>query len=251
MNKQLILLALLALAFAGCKKDEEEPDTHDHGPTNATFKIEYGFHWGAGDFDLAGTYADGAATPHAVKFTTVKFFIGHPELYNAGTEVAHYHDLYRLFDATTPEGEMSIGAMAASTVTELRFTVGLDSAANHGDPTLAAAPLNDASMHWNWNPDQGYKFLVLEGRVDDDGNGVVDDTDPEFMYHCATDEALRDVALAFSGSVAVGGTLAPHMEIMMDQLVTGIDLLASPMGMGYDPAVAQLMDNLANALVIE
>ena len=248
MNKHLILLALVAVAFAGCKKDDEEPTAHDHGPSDATFRIEYGFHWGADDFNLTDTVTDG--NTHAVKFTAVKFYIGHPELFNAGTEVAHYHDLYRLLDATTPEGEMSIGTMGAASVTELHFLVGVDSVSNHADPILADAPLNDASMHWTWNPAAGYKFLVLEGRVDDDGNGI-DDSDPEFVYHCATDNALREATISFSGTVAAGGILAPHMEIRMDQLVSGVDFLAAPTGMGYDPINAQLMDNLVNALEIE
>lgn len=248
MNKHLILLALLAVAVAGCKKDDEEPDTHDHGTTGATFRLDYGFHWGADDFALGTAYTDGNA--HAIKFTSVRFYAGQPELFNAGTEVAHYHDLYLLFDASEPEGEKSIGSMSAATVDQLKFFLGVDSVSNHADPTLADAPLNDATMHWTWNPAAGYKFFVLEGRVDDDGNGV-DDTDPEFVYHCATDDALREAELAFSGSVADGGTLAPHLEIMMDQVVSGVDFLATPVGMGYDAVNAQLMDNLVNALEIE
>jgi hypothetical protein len=248
MKKNLLLIAALALSVAGCKKDEETPTTSPT-PTNSSFKIGYGFHWGAADFDLANTYTDGNG--HAVKFTGVRFYFGEPHLMNAGVEVEHFHDTYFLANAATPEGEFNVGSIDPGSFDMLEIVIGLDSATNHADPTVAEAPLNDATMHWSWNPAAGYKFLLLEGRVDDDGDGVVDAADPEFTYHCATDAALREAMLAFTGSVAAGAVLEPHMEIHMDQLVTGVDMLASPMGMGYSPVNVQLMDNLSNALSIE
>ncbi len=249
-TKIAVMLTALAVSIAACKKDDDEPAaTPTPAPTTATFKIEYGFHWGVGDFDLANTYTDGNG--HAIRFTSVRFYFGEPHLANAGTEVAHFHETYFLADASTPEGEFNVGSINPGSFDELELVIGLDSATNHGDPTLAEEPLNDPGMHWSWNPAAGYKFLLLEGRVDDDGDGVVDAGDPEFMYHCATDDALREAALPFTGSVAAGGTLAPHLEVLMDQLVIGVDMLATPTGMGYDAVNAQLMDNLAAGLEVE
>jgi hypothetical protein len=250
MNKHLLLLATLAVAFGACKKDEEEPTAPGQpSGSTGTFRIDYGFHWGTGDFDMANTYTDGNG--HAVKFTTVKFYLSHPELMNGTNEVAHFHDSYMLFDGATAHGSQTVGTMSPGSVTELRLTIGLDSLTNHADPITADFPLNIPGMHWSWNPAAGYKFLNLEGRVDNDGDGVVDDNDPSFTYHCATDNALREAALAFSGSVAAGGTLAPHLEIRMDLLVAGVDMLMTPVAMGYQATNAVLMDNLVTALVIE
>lgn len=242
------LLAALAVSVSACKKDEDDPPVTP-APTTATFKIEYGFHWGADDFELDSTYADGNG--HAIRFSSVRFFFGEPHLANAGTEVAHFHETYFLADATTPEGEFNVGTITPGSFDELELVIGLDSATNHADPTLAEEPLNDPSMHWTWNPAAGYKFFLLEGRVDDDGDGVVDAGDPAFTYHCATDDAQREAALSFTGSVAAGGTLAPHLEVLMDQVVTGVDMLATTDGMGYDSINVQLMDNLAASLEIE
>lgn len=250
MNKQLLLLAAIAVTLGACKKDEEEtPAPAQPAASTGTFKIDFGFHWGAGDFDLANTYTDGNG--HAVKFTTVKFYLSHTELMNGTSAVAHFHNNYMIFDGATPHGSQTVGSISPGSVTQLRFTIGLDSLTNHADPLTAAYPLNIPGMHWSWNPAAGYKFLNLEGRVDDDGDGVVDNDDPTFTYHCATDNARRERALAFAGAVAAGGTLAPHLEIRMDLLVTGVDMLASPMAMGYEPTNVDLMDNLMTALVIE
>ena len=39
----------------------------------------------------------------------------------------------------------------------IEFTIGVPFADNHSDPLTAAAPLDDAAMHWHWRG--GYKFL--------------------------------------------------------------------------------------------
>ncbi len=246
-SNHLAILAALAVALSGCKKDEDTatPTT----PTTGTFKLGYGFHWGTDDFDLANTYTDGNG--HAVQFTLIKFYLGEPELMSGGNEVAHFHTSYFLADAATGEGNWPVGSVPAGSFDTLNLVLGVDSALNHADPTTAAAPLNDATMHWNWNPAAGYVFLMIEGRVDDDGDGVVDASDPAFTYHCATDDAFRTVALPMTASVAAGGTMIPHMEIHVNDLITGVDMLAVPSGMGYAAVNAQLMDNLTGAVGFE
>ena len=42
----------------------------------------------------------------------------------------------------------------------LEFTFGVPAEANHGNPLLARAPLNNFDMHWTWQ--SGYKFLSLD-----------------------------------------------------------------------------------------
>lgn len=42
----------------------------------------------------------------------------------------------------------------------LEFTLGVPAEANHGNPLLARAPLNNFDMHWTWQ--SGYKFLSLD-----------------------------------------------------------------------------------------
>lgn len=51
---------------------------------------------------------------------------------------------------TVPEGDY----------TGLAFDIGVPFALNHGDPTLAPAPLNLTAMFWNWQG--GYKFVKLD-----------------------------------------------------------------------------------------
>jgi uncharacterized repeat protein (TIGR04052 family) len=52
------------------------------------------------------------------------------------------------------------GSVPAGSYTGLRFTLGVPFAANHGDPTTAASPLNVTAMFWNWQG--GYKFIKFD-----------------------------------------------------------------------------------------
>ncbi len=246
-SKIIALLMACTLSLMACKNDDEDPPVTPT-PTTGTVRISTGFHWGGPEFELGQTYADGAG--HAIQINTLKFYLSETHLENAGNIIADFHDSFILADATE-EGVYTVGTAAPGTFDQVEIVLGLDSATNHADPTLAEAPLNDVSMHWTWNPDQGYKFLVLEGRVDDDGTGVVDADDPEFILHCATDDALREISGAHSGTITVGGTTQMHVHLHVDQLVNGIDMLAAGMAMGYEPVNVQLMDNLVTALEIE
>jgi uncharacterized repeat protein (TIGR04052 family) len=49
----------------------------------------------------------------------------------------------------------------------IRFTVGVPFEANHANPLLADAPLNDTAMHWHWR--SGYKFMRAGVATDSDG----------------------------------------------------------------------------------
>ncbi|MBS1580823.1 MAG: hypothetical protein JST66_01350 [Bacteroidetes bacterium] len=247
MKNNMILSAALLVLATGCKKDKE-PEPTPSDSTTATFRLGIGFHWQGDDFDIANTYADGAG--NAIKFTAVRFYLSETHLNNGASTIADFHHSFILADAAE-EGEYTIGTVPAGSYDELGIVIGLDSATNHADPTLAEAPLNDPDMHWSWNPEVGYKFLVLEGRIDDDGNGVVDDNDPVFTYHCATDDALRNITLPFNASAAAGGILEGHMEVRMNVIVSGVDMLTTQSGMGYEAINAQLMDNLTTALEVE
>lgn len=58
------------------------------------------------------------------------------------------------------------GTSTATEVTGVRFTVGVPFEQNHANPLLAAAPLDDAAMHWHWR--SGYKFLRAGVEAADD-----------------------------------------------------------------------------------
>ena len=52
------------------------------------------------------------------------------------------------------------GSLPAGRYSAVRFTLGLPFEMNHGDPTVAYAPLSTTAMFWNWQG--GYKFLKFD-----------------------------------------------------------------------------------------
>jgi len=235
-----------ALAFAACQHEVVEPT-----PEAGTLRVYYGFHWdGTADLDLDSTYAD--VSGHAIRFTAVRLFMGAMHLEKNGAEVASYEHRYAL---CSPEGDlgMAYGVLPAGDhdIDTVRLTLGLDSADNHGDPTMAQPPLNDTTMHWGTSTANGYYFMVLEGRVDDDGTGVVDAHDPVFSYRCATDAALRVAELPYISPVVMGQDFGLHVHVHICSVLAGVDVLATPSATGYEPANQVLMDNMVTAVEAE
>jgi len=93
-----------------------------------------------------------------------------------GNEYEAFNNI-ALADAT--KHHIDLGEGKAGRAQKLRFGIGVPNDLNTGiDPSTLDAdnPLanQSPSMHWNW--DVGYKFFVIEGMVDSDGDDVVDST---------------------------------------------------------------------------
>ena len=207
-------------------------------------------------FDFNAAHTDGAG--NNIRFTTLKFYVsGAQAMDAAGATAGSFNSTYMLVDAAAPLlNNFTLGSMTAGHVHELHFLLGLDEATNRIDPTLADYPLNIPGMHWSWNPSAGYKFMNMEGYVDVNNNGVFDDgADVVFEYHCAqnvsqaaTAPVLRESQLMVHQDLAVGAELTVMSHVNMATLLTGMDLLATPVAMGNGAGNQLLMDNLAASI---
>jgi len=247
---RLALAALLVLGLAACKKEQEEDQhTHDHGGSGSptALNVRFNFTHGLNAFDINGTYADGMG--HAIRFSTLRFYASDFHLEDdGGATVAEFQDKVVLFDGATPNASFDLGTINGGHIHEVHFNLGLESSVNHADPLTAAYPLNIPGMHWSWNPAAGYKFLNMEGSVDGNGDGdFVDAEDLTFTYHCATDALLTADHFNLHQD-ANGGTLTLDAKLDVAVLLTGLDLLATPVAMGGGPNNVAAMNNLAAAI---
>jgi hypothetical protein len=237
----LTFLAALALAFTSCKKETHAP----YSPTGtADLKVKVGLVNGHSHVDMDHTFTDGAG--NTIKFTELKFFVGHMHLEgHHGDEIAAFHN-YHLFDGSAHHNHFHLGQIPAGHIHYLKFKIGLDEHACMHDPANAPHPMNTPGMHCH---DVGYRFLSITGRVDVDGDGNFDGpADLPFMLHCGAPDMLRSGQLNVHGDVAAGSTHTIQLEVNVAELVNGLDLRNNNMHMGGGEYGAQLMDNLKNAI---
>ncbi|MBL8003427.1 MAG: hypothetical protein JNL05_15845 [Flavobacteriales bacterium] len=245
MKKQLLFALMTGAVLTACKKDD--PATPAADPS-ATIKVSYTFVNGTQPFTLDSTVTDSLG--RKVRFSVARFLTSSYHMKDdAHTVIGDYHDRYILADAAVASNLYTLGTITPQHTHSLELQIGLDSAVNHSDPTqYTTAPLNDATMHWSWNPAAGYKFLALEGRVDANGDGVVDANDPEFTYHCATDGLRTPAEVHAHNDLSNGETFTVAITVDMGALLQGVDVAGNLMAMGATPVNQRLVQNLALAL---
>lgn len=238
------IMAALPIALAACKKDKDEDEAPVPSVTAGIIRANFTFMNGNSSFNINNAVLDGAG--HNVRFSLLRFFISDIHLVDdADNPVGEFHETVLLLDAST-SNEFTLGSMSPGHVHEAHVSLGLDSTVNHADPLTAAYPLNVAGMHWSGNPAQGYKFLVMEGVIDGNGDGdFLDAEDVPFTYHCATDALLREAHFHVHQDVTAGSTVTMMATVDVAKVISGLDLLAVPDAMGATSASTTAMDSLA------
>jgi uncharacterized repeat protein (TIGR04052 family) len=150
-------------------------------PALADTKVEIPFaaEIAGAPFSCAATYPELGAAGTEVQLLDFRLFVSAVHLISAdGTRVpvaldqdgAWQVESVALLDfedgtGSCANGTPQVNATLRGTVPEggyrgLEFEVGVPFALNHGDPTVAPAPLNLTAMFWNWRG--GYKFAKIE-----------------------------------------------------------------------------------------
>ena len=153
----------------------------------------------------------------------------------AETEIQHTIDeRYVLLDVGAGRTPTRLGEVPAGRYTGARFLLGVDGLDNRiapedlpADHPLAAAAA--ASMHWNWNA--GFVFLLLEGLLDIDGDGVVDAStgtprDPasgQWRTHVGGAQNTQTVTLDTDFELEGGQTQDLHLMLDLARVVEGLD----------------------------
>jgi uncharacterized repeat protein (TIGR04052 family) len=150
-------------------------------PALADMKIEIPFEVQIGGQPLscAASYADIGTTKSTVQVADFRVYVSNFRMIGAdGSEVPVALDndgtwqldgtaLLDFEDGTgtclngTVETNMVVrGTVPDGAYAGLLFDIGVPFAQNHGDPTLAASPLNLTAMFWSWQA--GYKFIKID-----------------------------------------------------------------------------------------
>lgn len=240
-----LALVCVTLALNGCKRDEAEaPDDHGHGGTHTVdLRMKFVFMYGTHDYELASEYTDDFGNVY--KLDKIRFLLSDLDVIDDLSLVLADYPSVRLLVDASQANDFALGSLTASHAHQTRFTMGLDPQLNNSDPATSAAPLNDATMHWGMGADEGYWFLVMEGRVDSDGNGTVDATDAPFTYRCGTDALARSGWAMMHTEIPDGGTMTVETPVDVERLMGGVDVMANASAIGDTPLNIQLMDSLS------
>jgi hypothetical protein len=233
--KHLTYLLLLLVLFS-CK--EEEPTVPSENETGS-LALSINSQFNDADFSLNQVYILNDTL--SIRVEGIKFYLSDV---CANSVKADGLSLYELdgdyiFDVNT--GNYS----------SLSFNLGLDSITNHGDPSLyvSSHPLSSFNdTHWSWA--QGYKFILIDGKFDSDGDHVPDQS---FSYHIGNDDYLKLVQLNTSFSITENQT--SHVDLLFNvaKIFDGIDIANNTFthSTGQFDLVNQLANNCQSAFTID
>lgn len=223
MNKIFALLAVLALSTVSYAQQD--------------VKIKLMHQYNGQPFVQGQEYVDGQG--RTVRIDRAEFYISQFSLEHDGGQVTTLPDLYVLGRPTQIEYPMD--NLNITTLEAINYTLGVDSINNFGDPALWPAThplaLQNPSMHWGWA--FGYKFLVLDGMIDSDGDNVPDEP---FSMHVIGSEFERDVTLQTAGE-SNGSVLDIHIIVDYYNWISTMDLTAVGIQHGGGPTNGEVADN--------
>ncbi len=181
-SKWFFLLSLL-LVFSNCKDDEDTDDGL------SDLKIAFPFTINGNELVHDQTYIDAGGL--RVKVSLLKYYISNLKFISTSNDTTLIKDVF-LYDSENIQTISSI--LSAGNYKTIEFGLGLTAEQNASDPDSYTAdhPLSYAqAMHWGqW---QKFKFLMIEGRADEDVNA--DTWNQAFSYHLGFDEAYRLITI--------------------------------------------------------
>jgi hypothetical protein len=175
MKKVYIILALVALAFVGCKDDE--PVTPEAVEVQEmAVNINHTFDNEPLTF-LTEEYS--LASGEKVFFKRLAYILADFYLVKADDTRVSLADQYALLNPKSDPSNFTLLNIPMGEYKAFGFSIGLDSIINHGNPnqypaTHPLSPINN-SLFWSWQG--GYVFTAIEGDV----SGTTD----KFVFHLA------------------------------------------------------------------
>lgn len=244
LHARILPLLLCATFLAACKRDEEDPPADQgHEVHTVDLRLKFVFAYGTHDYQIGSEYVDDFG--HLYKLERIRFLLSDLDVIDDDfTVLASYPSVQLLVDASQTNN-FALGTLTAAHAHQIRFTMGLDPQLNNSDPATSAPPLDDATMHWGMGADEGYWFLVMEGRVDSDNSGIVDDTDAPFTYRCGTDALARNGWALMHIEIPESGTVTIEAPVDVERLMGGVDVLTNATALGGSALNVQLMDSLS------
>ena len=143
-------------------------------------------------------------------------------------------DCYQIIHADNNDGVTTFkaGAIPKGTYTGFSFFIGLPKKTNHLDPVKDLGedhPLFDPQMHWSWNPDAGFKFMSVIGKVDIKAPKDEGELKTAMEYDIAEDSRLTEIKVLEGQSLTVddsnvGQSTTFEVDVEWRQFFAGLEM---------------------------
>lgn len=246
LNKIIYPGLIFILAFSiGCndEKPQLEPQAQ---PEVSEFQVKINHQFGEDSFKLNQEYT--LASQELVKYSRISYILSNFYLIQEDSSIFNIDDSYMLVDLKNTENIIQFDSVPIGNYLGIGFSIGLDSATNHGNPNLYAAnhplsPINN-SLHWSWQG--GYIFSAIEGKT------ILNKS--SFSFHLAGINNKIDVELPYRFSkkeAKLIATMTYHVnEIFDGPSVYNIETDGASTHNTESPATKKLIQNMKNNLFL-
>jgi hypothetical protein len=177
---------------------------------------------------------------YGYRLTDLRYYVSQIALIQNDGSTIELEDLYLLVDLGNSDQTYDLGSWDVGAVKSMRFSIGVDQAHNHLDPTTypPTHPLSPQlpTMHWGWSA--GYRFCTLEGYA-----GPVEGTpSTKFEVHSVGDALYKTIMMDVATDEASNG-LTLMIDAEYGNLLDGIEANWGPISHGGTGESATLMEN--------
>ncbi len=179
-----------------------------------------------------------SAGSYQYKFTRLEYYISGISITHDGGQVTSMTDLYLLV-RPAQDSMYDLGAHPDITNVEgITFSIGVDAAHNHDDPSAYPAnhPLapQNPEMQWGWAA--GYRFAAIEGVA---GSNFVN----SFEVHALGDANYKTVVLSTAAEATSDGQTI-HLIADYSKILTGINVSGGLIVHGSTGKAVTLLNNM-------
>jgi hypothetical protein len=239
-----IMLGLLAIGFTSCTEDDVVDPIVEVNSASIDFSVNH----------TVGTQIFTAGTAYSVgdnnqaSFSRFAYLLGSFYLIAEDGSKVTIDSQYAHIEAHSGKTTFSLLDIPYGTYKSMGFSIGLDSAINHGNPNQYNTdhPLSSInnSLHWGWVG--GYIFTAIEGKDVD--------ADESIIFHLAGSNNKVDFELptnfthgAAGSSVALGYDIA---EVFINPNSYSFTLDGRSTHSVSDPVTTKLIENMADVFTL-
>ncbi len=155
-----------------------------------------------------------------VEFDRIQFYMSSINIAYDGGQTLTLTNEYVLTHANV--SQYPLGSYFINNIEEINFDMGVDYAANHGNSSNwpNGHPLSPQTPLMDWGWPSGYFFIVIDGRIDDDNDGIANKV---FQLRALGDQMLTAVNVSPNVNVDNNNTYI-NLDVNIDGWIEDLDL---------------------------